>query len=130
MYREAKQYKQYAFAENSRCFGIALTKSGFANAGRRTTGFDFEIFCEQKLTNEGWVVTKTKSGADQGLDLIAQKGKQRIGIQCKKYARPVGNKAVQEVISGLQFYNNPQGAVLTNNTFTKSAIQLANASNI
>jgi len=94
------------------------------------TGIQFESFCEQKLIKEGWVVTRTKGSGDQGIDLIIKKGKRNIGVQCKKFSKPVGNKAIQEVKAGISHYNLSEGIVLTNNTFTKSAIQLAGTNGI
>mgnify|MGYP003685803023 CR=1 FL=1 len=40
-------------------------------------------------------------------------------------SRPEGNKAVQEVIAAKQYYNCHKAIVITNNTFTKSAKDLA-----
>lgn len=93
-------------------------------------GFEFEIFCADKLRKEGWNVRKTKNGADQGVDLIIEKGKRKIAVQCKKYGSPIGNKAVQEVKTGINYYNLNEGIVLANNRFTKSAIELANSNDI
>jgi HJR/Mrr/RecB family endonuclease len=50
-----------------------------------------------------------------------------IAIQCKHYSQPVGNKAVQEVYSGKDFYNTDIAVVVTNNEFTKSAKELASS---
>ena len=94
------------------------------------SGFDFEVFCADKLESEGWKVSKTANGADQGIDLIIKKGKREIGVQCKKYSRPIGNKSVQEVKTGLLHYGLKEGVVLGNNKFTKSAIQLAASNDI
>ncbi len=96
----------------------------------KMNGFEFELFCADKLKKEGWNISKTKNGADQGIDLIIQKGKRKVGVQCKKYARPIGNKAVQEVKAGLDFYNLNEGIVIVNNSFTKSAIELAKSNKI
>jgi len=96
----------------------------------KMNGFEFELFCADKLKKEGWKTSKTKNGADQGIDLIIQKGKRKVGVQCKKYGRPIGNKAVQEVKAGLDFYNLNEGIVLVNNSFTKSAIELAKSNKI
>ncbi len=93
-------------------------------------GFEFEDYCKQILEGIGWKVMKTKNGADQGIDLIIEKKNRKIGVQCKKYSRPVGNKSVQEVKAGLNYYDLNEGVVLTNKTFTKSAIDLGNANNI
>lgn len=96
----------------------------------KMTGKEFELFCAMKFEKEGWKVSPTKDGADQGVDLVIEKSNRKIAIQCKKYGRPVGNKAVQEVKSGMDFYNAQKGVVITNSTFTKSAQELAKATNI
>jgi restriction system protein len=94
------------------------------------SGLEFEIFCSEKLKSEGWKIKTTKSTGDQGVDLIIEKGKRTIGVQCKKYSKPIGNKSVQEIKAGINFYNLKEGIVLGNNTFTKSAIELGNINNI
>jgi restriction system protein len=96
----------------------------------KMTGLQFEFFCEQKLSREGWTVTRTKGSGDQGIDLVIKKGKRKIGVQCKKFAKPVGNKAVQEVTAGIAHYKLNEGIVLSNSTYTKSAIQLAGTNNV
>jgi restriction system protein len=94
------------------------------------TGVEFEIFCKKKLESEGWKVSETKLSGDQGIDLIISRDNRNIGIQCKKYSKPVGNSAVQEVTAGIAFYHLSEGIVITNNTYTKSAIVLAKSNNI
>jgi restriction system protein len=96
----------------------------------KMNGFEFEDFCAEILKKSGWKVEKTKPGADQGIDLIIRKKNYTIGVQCKKYARPVGNKAVQQVKAGIVHYNLNDGIVLANNAFTKSAIELAQSTGI
>ena len=72
----------------------------------------------------------TPATGDQGADLIAKKDGKTIIIQAKRYQDTVGNKAVQEVISAVQFYRGDEGWVITNSTFTPSAKALAHRSNI
>ena len=67
----------------------------------------------------------TKSSGDQGVDIIAYKHRKKYGIQCKYYTYPVGNKAVQEAYAGANFYDCDKVIVMTNTTFTRSAIELA-----
>ena len=43
------------------------------------------------------------------------------------YGQPVGNKAVQEVFSAKGYYECDLAAVVTNSSFTKSAMQLASS---
>lgn len=90
------------------------------------TGIDLEIEVSKRLTNLGYSTTLTKTSGDQGVDVLAEKNNILIAIQCKLYSKPVGNKAVQEIIAGKSFYNANYGVVVTNNDYTKSAKELAN----
>ena len=87
-------------------------------------GHEYEYACAQYLKrNEFTKVQVTKASGDQGIDIIATKGK-NYGIQCKYYSGAVGNKAVQEAYAGSKFYGCDVAVVMTNNTFTKSAKEL------
>lgn len=95
------------------------------------SGHEFEHFCADILKNNGFVdVSVTPASGDQGVDILAEKEGLQYAIQCKKYSTPLGNKAVQEVIAGREYYGCDIGVVLTNATFTQSAIKLASATNI
>lgn len=93
-------------------------------------GLDYELYVEKYLQNLGYDVTRTPRTGDQGVDLIAEKNDDRKAIQCKYYSKPVGNKAIQEVIAGASFYQCTSAAVISNSSFTKSARQLAKNSDI
>jgi len=93
-------------------------------------GIEYEVFCKGILEKHGWKVTLTKKTGDQGVDLIAEKNSIKIALQCKKYNRPVGNKAVQEVYTGKQFYDLKYGGVVSNRSFTDSAKKLASKNGI
>lgn len=74
---------------------------------------------------------QTKASGDQGVDLIVTLNDGRhIAIQCKLYSTPVGNDAVQQVIAGRVFYKCDLAAVVTNNTYTDSATELASSSGV
>lgn len=87
--------------------------------------YDFEKQCAQMLNKYGWSARTTQKSSDQGIDVIAEKNGSSVAIQCKLYSQPVGNKAVQEANSGKFFYKTDYAAVVTNNTYTSSARQLA-----
>lgn len=53
-----------------------------------------------------------------------------IAIQCKFYFHPVGNKAVQEVAAGAKYYSCEYVCVVSNQTYTKSAKDLALSLNV
>ncbi len=92
------------------------------------SGQDFEKYCASLLSFNGLSsIRATKESGDQGIDIIAYKGDVKYGIQYKLYSSKVGNSAVQEAYSGKDFYKCQVGAVLTNNYFTDSAKELANA---
>ncbi len=89
-------------------------------------GYDFEYFCAELLRKRGFVdVTVTKGSGDYGVDVLAEKDGVTYGIQCKAYATPVGVKAVQEAYAGKEYYDRMVGAVLTNQYFTKPAVEAA-----
>ncbi len=88
-------------------------------------GFDFEYYCADLLAANGFVDVKvTRSSGDYGVDILAKDG-ETYAIQCKRYTGLVGIKAVQEAYSGRDYYDRMVGAVLTNQYFTKSAVQAA-----
>src|ERR1700744_251273 len=62
---------------------------------------------------------------DYGVDLIAKKGGTRMAVQCKRLAKAVGVAAVQQVVSGALHHGCDQTVVVTNQSFTKPARQLA-----
>ena len=90
------------------------------------TGEDFEAYVAQILGRIGFYnVQTTKGSGDQGVDILAEKNGMKYAFQCKRYDKPVGNKAVQEVFSGKFFYHCHTAVVVTNNYFTQSAKDLA-----
>ncbi len=95
------------------------------------SGFDFEKYVGSLLESNGFTkVEVTQSSNDFGVDVIAYKDEIKYAIQCKKYSTPVGIKAIQEVIGSKAMNNCHVAVVLTNNIFTKSAIELAEKNNV
>jgi restriction system protein len=95
------------------------------------SGVEFEVWVVKVLKENGFDdVRGTPASGDQGADIIAKKDGRIIIIQTKRNKGAVGNKAVQEVISALQYYSGDEGWVITNSTFTSSAKALAQKSNI
>jgi len=89
-------------------------------------GHEFEYYCAELLKKRGFIdVTVTKGSGDYGVDVLAEKDGVTYAIQCKAYATPVGVKAVQEAYAGKEFYDRMVGAVLTNQYFTKPAVEAA-----
>lgn len=86
---------------------------------------DFEHYCANILSQNGWEARVTKASGDQGIDVIATYGNIKAVFQCKKYSNPVGNGAVQEIVAGKQFEQANIAAVVSNIGYTASAKQLA-----
>ena len=94
-------------------------------------GHKFETFCAELLRKNGFErVNVTQGSGDQGIDILAFRDGIKYGIQCKCYSTDIGNKAVQEVYAGKTFYECHVGVVLTNQFFTKSAVELAKKNGI
>ena len=94
----------------------------------RMEGHEFEYFCAELLEKCGFEdVTVTRGSGDQGVDILAFKEDIKYAIQCKNYSAPLGNKSIQEVFAGKTFYHCHVGVVMTNSTFTKGAIELADS---
>ena len=89
-------------------------------------GVEFEQYCAELLRNRGFIDVKlTKASGDFGVDILAEKDGVTYAIQCKRYADPVGVKAVQEAFAGREYYDRMVGAVLTNQYFTPAVRKLA-----
>jgi HJR/Mrr/RecB family endonuclease len=89
------------------------------------TPTEFETFCAEELKRAGWDARVTMQSRDQGVDVIAEKERVRVVLQCKLYSRPVGNKSVQEAAAAKAHERAHYGAVVTNNRYTPAAAQLA-----
>lgn len=90
------------------------------------TGTEFEEFVAAVMEGNGYeILEMTKATGDFGADIIVAKNDENIAVQCKRYAQPVGVKAVQEVISAMKHYDCDSCLVVTNSTFTNQAMELA-----
>lgn len=92
--------------------------------------YDFERKCAELLKKYGWEAMTTKKSGDQGADILATKDGKSVAIQCKLYSKPVGNKAVQEALSGKLFNSVGYAAVVASNGYTHSAKQLAQKTDV
>lgn len=96
------------------------------------SGYEFEEYVQQLLERLGYKkVRLTAKTNDYGIDVtaISPEG-QKIGIQCKRYKKNVGIKAVQEAHAGKNVYGLDQVYVYTNSFFTPNAQKTAKANNV
>ena len=93
-------------------------------------GHEFEHWVARRLRDEGWNARVTQASGDQGIDIVASLGRTSVGIQCKRYNRSVGNKAVQEALAGRIFHGLDVAAVISTAPYTKSARALASKTGV
>lgn len=87
----------------------------------------FEQHVAQLFEYQGYSTMLTPRTGDQGVDVIARKGEQVIAIQCKRYADPAPNTAVQAVHSGSKYYGCSEAALVCLGGFSRAATELAGA---
>lgn len=86
---------------------------------------EFEHYCAAVLREMKWKARVTQHSGDQGVDIVADKRRMRIVIQCKKYSKPVGNRAVQEIVAAIAHEGAQRGVVVTTSDYTPAAEKLA-----
>ncbi len=112
--------------------GITSKKSITVSSEKidRLTGYEFEHFLKNVFEKMDYTVANTKLSGDQGADLIISKAGEKIVVQAKKHTNKITNKAIQEVVAAIKHYNADKGMVVTNNFFTRSAVELAKSNNV
>lgn len=95
------------------------------------SGTDFESLLHRLYEVMGYSVQDIGKTGDQGGDLIATKGQERILIQAKCYKDwNVGNSAIQEAVAAKNHYDCNKAIVITTSNFTKEATELAKTNNV
>ncbi|TFV58613.1 restriction endonuclease [Mycobacterium sp. PS03-16] len=89
------------------------------------SGTDFEDHIAHIARSCGVPVIMTPMTGDWGVDLIVGHRPDRVAVQCKRQARPVGAGAVQEVVAGAPMQDCTKTMVVTNSEFTPAARKLA-----
>lgn len=92
--------------------------------------FDYERLVADGLTKLGRIAQLTGGTGDQGIDIIATMNEKRVVLQCKRYASPVGNSAVQQVFAGRAFVLADAAVVVSSAGFTPSAVELAERTHV
>jgi restriction system protein len=86
---------------------------------------EFEHYCAAVLRERKWKARVTRASGDQGVDIVANKRGMRIVVQCKKYSKPVGNRAVQEIVAAIAHEDAQRGVVVATSDYTPAAASLA-----
>lgn len=72
----------------------------------------------------------TKRVGDQGVDVIATRGEERLAIQCKRYVDRASNTAVQAVHAGRVHYGCNAAAVVCLGGFSQAARSIASSTRV
>ena len=95
------------------------------------SGTEFECFCARILQRRGYYnIRLTPAKGDFGVDIIAESMQLKFAIQCKRSKNNIGNKAIQEALSGKVYYKCDEAIVVTNRYFTRQAKQTASATGV
>jgi HJR/Mrr/RecB family endonuclease len=93
----------------------------------RMTGHEFERYIGKLLAQQGYRSQVTKGSGDNGVDIIAELNGVRWAVQCKRQVNNVSPDAIRDVVAATQstLFNCSRSMVVTNNYFSKAAIQYA-----
>lgn len=87
-------------------------------------GHEFEYIVADLLKYNNFKnIEVTKGSGDYGADIIATLNDEKYAIQCKRYDGKVGSAPIGEVLRAMNKYNCAKGIVITNNFYTKQAIE-------
>ena len=107
---------------------IKLHKSNMSVIDKMT-GLEFERYVAGLLKTQGYTKIRLTEEFDYGIDIIANKGTIRWGIQVKRYSGLVKADAVRQVVTALKKYNCERSMVITNSTYSMVAKDLAGCNN-
>lgn len=93
-------------------------------------GTAFEEYLGSIFGDLGYVVDLTPASGDFGADLILSKDGNRIAVQAKQYAKPVGFDAVKEAHFARSYYSASQAWVIATHGFTPQAIKAAESTDV
>lgn len=91
-------------------------------------GGEFEEYVAALFRRLGYQASVTQQSRDFGVDVVAKRGRDRIAIQVKRYAKAVSLGGVQQAVAGMHKYGCNKAMVVTNNYFTPGAQELASHS--
>lgn len=116
-------------------FGMANPMTSPATLPAHFKGVRFEERCQQILMAFGWTVETTQKSHDGGVDLVAERLDevgvlQRLVVQCKDYARPVGVEVVRELLGVIPPGEQTTAVVATPAGLTAEAARLARDRNV
>ncbi len=108
-----------------------VLKRGLADELRRLSPADFESLVASSLRRRGFQVEHVGGKGDEGLDVVARRGKDLVAVQCKRYnGTRVTPAAVREFLGALVPLNGARGVFITTSTFSSAARDYARAQKV
>jgi hypothetical protein len=98
---------------------------------KQLDGKSFEVATAKLYQKLGYSVKYTPSVNDGGIDLLLEKGPERVGVQCKAYNKNVGVAAVRE-LHGIksQWSSLNRFVLVALHGFSRQAVEFANQQDI
>lgn len=121
----SKEYKMKKFEEE--LFGNKIVTLKDID---KFNGYEFEDFLASLYKSLGFEVEQTSYSGDYGADLIIKNNHKKTAVQAKNYSGNVGLEAVQQALSGKNYYKCDSALVVTNSYFTRQAKELAASSQV
>jgi hypothetical protein len=92
----------------------------------------FADWCAARLREQGYRVTPVAGLSDRGVDLIAERERERLVVQCKRWfgARPVAEPQVQELYEAMQHEHANGAVVITTGVFSEPTLLRAEGTRI
>ena len=89
------------------------------------SGLAFEKIVCMLLERQGYEAGNMRASSDYGVDIIINKGKERIAVQVKRSKNKIARKAISDAVAGMKYYNCNKAMVVTNSEFTEDAREFA-----
>ncbi len=94
-------------------------------------GQSFEIATAKLFKKMGYSIEYTPTSNDGGIDLVLEKGTERVGVQCKAYSKNVGVAAIRELHGIKSQWSDLNKFILVGlHGFTKQAKEFASQHNV
>ncbi len=87
----------------------------------------FDDWCAARLRERGYRVTTVHGQSDDGVDLIAERERERLVVQCKRWfaARPVGEPQLEDLYTAMRHEHANGAVVITTGVFSQPAMEWA-----
>jgi len=99
---------------------------------RELTAERFADWCATRLREQGYSVIPVAGLSEPGVDLIAERERERLVVQCKRWfgARPVEGPRVKELYGAMQREHANGAMVMTTGHFSEPALRSASGTPI